>query len=139
MALMILGSVVFDLRNNITGWTISSKADFAKHDVVGSSPVYEAMGPGEKSVKLDCILHPYHFGGVGRLGALNLALDAQIPLSLMRGDGVPLGWHTIDEIDITHSELASSGVGQEIKFSLKLLRVDTPPLSLVPSIVSLLL
>ena len=139
MALMILGPVVFDLRNNLLGRTRNSKASYAKHDVVGAAPVYEAMGPDETTATLECVLHPYHFGGLGRLDALYLAMDAMTPLSLMRGDGVPLGWHKIDEVGEEHKDIAIAGVGQEVKFILKLTRVDTPSISSATSIVSLLL
>ena len=139
MALMILGPVVFDLRNNLTGRSRSSKMAFAKHDVVGGAPVYEALGSDESTATLECVLHPYHFGGLGRLESLYLAMQAQTPLSLMRGDGYPLGWHIINEIDEKHSDIAVAGVGQEVSFTMKLTRVDTPLASMISSIVSLLL
>ncbi|MEN5279260.1 phage tail protein [Brucella sp. TWI432] len=139
MALMILGPVIFDLRNNITGRSRNARMAYAKHDVIGAAPVYEAMGADEATANLECVLHPFHFGGLGRLEALHLAMQAQIPLSLLRGDGVPLGWHTINEIDEKHGEISTGGVGQEITFSLKLTRVDTPLTSMATSIVSLLL
>lgn len=139
MALMILGPVVFDLRNNITGRGRTSKMAFAKHDVVGGAPVYEALGVDESTASLECVLHPYHFGGLARLEALELAMQAQTPLSLMRGDGVPLGWFIINEVDEKHADIAIAGVGQEVTFSLKLTRVDTPATSMITSIVSLLL
>lgn len=88
MALMILGPVVFDLRNNITGRARNSKMAFAKHDVVGGAPVYEALGMDESTATLECVLHPYHFGGLGRLEALELAMQAQTPLWLIKGDSV---------------------------------------------------
>lgn len=139
MALMILGPVVFDLRNNITGRNKNARMSFAKHDVIGGAPVYEAMGADETTATLECILHPFHFGGLGRLEALQLAMQAQTPLSLMRGDGVPLGWHIINEIDEKHGDIFLGGVGQEVSFNMKLTRVDTPISSMVTSIVSLLL
>lgn len=138
MALMILGPVVFDLRNNITGRTRSEKMAYAKHDVVGGNPVYEAMGQDEATASLECVLYPYHFGGSSRIDALYLAMEAETPLSLMRGDGVPLGWHVINEIEEKHSEISAVGVGQQIDFTLKLTRVDTPATSLITSIMSLL-
>lgn len=61
---------------------------FAKHDVIGGAPVYEAVGPDETTATLDCVLHPYHFGGLGRLEALDLAMQAQTPLWLIKGDSV---------------------------------------------------
>lgn len=139
MALMILGPVVFDLRNNLTGRARNAKASFAKHDVVGGAPIYEATGEDEATATLECVLHPYHLGGLGRLEALYLAMQSQVPLSLMRGDGVPLGWHVVNEIDEEHAEISIAGVGQEISFTLKLTCVDTPAMSMVTSIVSLLL
>lgn len=127
MTLAALGPVIFNLKFDLQGIEQSAKSSFAKHDVMGAAPVYEDTGDEESTVTLKGTLYPYFFGGLNGLAALEAARQAKVPLPLMRGDYIPIGWFVIDRITRSDAELdASEGIGREIEYSVDLLRVDNP-------------
>lgn len=137
IALMSLGPVVFDLVTNLTEHEGDAKSGFAKHDVIGTSPIYEAVGDDESTFSLTGILHPEHFGGLGSLPILEAARAAKIPLPLMRGDFVPLGWVLIDSFSQKQGDLNHLGVGREITISVELIRVGSPGIGMAADILRL--
>lgn len=136
---MSLGPVVFDLVSNLTDTEGETVSAFAKHEVVGSPPVYEAMGDDEGTFTLTGVIHPEHFGGLGTLATLEAARQAAVPLPLMRGDFTPLGWVLIESLSEQSGYLNHHGVGREIQFSVSLIRVGKPSANLAPSIMRLFL
>ena len=135
--LMALGPVVFDRVSNLTETSLEVGAAFAKHDVVGGDPVYEAMGGEGASFTLTGQIHPEHFGVNGALARLEAAEAAQTPLPLMRGDFVPVGWVVIEKLQRQDKTLGFHGVGREIDFTVSLIRVGRPGLSLARTILKL--
>lgn len=135
--LMALGPVVFDYVSNITETNQESGAAFARHDVVGGSPIYEAVGADEATFTLSGIIHPEHFGVNGALARLESAEAAQTPLPLMRGDFRPVGWVVISKLQRADRSLNQFGVGREIDFTVSLIRIGSPSMSLAPSILGL--
>lgn len=135
--LMALGPVLFDRVNNLSETEFESEAAFAKHDVVGGDPVYEAMGGEGARFTLTGIIHPEHFGVNGALARLESAQAAQTPLPLMRGDFVPVGWVVIEKLNRADKSLGFFGMGREIDFTVNLIRVSRPGLSLARMILSL--
>jgi len=124
--LMSLGPVVFDLVTNLDETEADTKSSFARHDVIGASPVYEEMGDDESGFTLSGTVHPLHFGGLSSLDVLETARSAKIPLPLMRGDFVPLGWVIIDRVKVGASLLNHQGIGRELRFSVDLIRTGNP-------------
>ena len=56
----------------------------------------------------------------------------------MRGDFTPLGWVLIKSISSDHQDLdAYDGVGNEVQYTVKLLRTDQPSSGLAASILGL--
>jgi uncharacterized protein len=135
--LMALGPVVFDVVANLSETELAIDAAFAKHDVVGANPVYEAMGGDGASVTLTGVIHPEVFGVNGALARLEAAEAAQMPLPLMRGTFEPLGWVIIQKLNRSDRSLNPYGLGREVNFTVTLLRVGTPALSLAPGILGL--
>lgn len=135
--LMSLGPVVFDLVTNIDKTGEVERSNFARHAVIGAAPVYEETGDGESTFSLSGVIHPMHFGGLGSLDKLKAARSAKVPLPLMRGDFTPLGWVIIDSLQFDASLLNHQGVGQEIRFSVNLLRVGNPGIGAASAILRL--
>lgn len=130
MTLMVLGPVVFDIRNDLQRHVEESSSAFARHNVLGSSPIYEVVGEDEGTFTLSGMMLPYILGGLDGLARLELSRLSKVPLPLMRGDFVPLGWVLIQSISKTHQELEpTEGVGQEISYDVKLIKVGNPGLS----------
>ncbi|RWM29394.1 phage tail protein [Mesorhizobium sp.] len=136
-ALMSLGPVVFDLVANLTQHENKAASAFAKHEVIGTSPIYESTGDDESPFTLKGVIHPAHFGGMGTLATLEAARQAAVPLPLMRGDFTPLGWVLIQNVTQTNDYLDPQGIGREIEFTVELLRVGSPGVGMASSILRL--
>lgn len=122
-----LGGVGFQVAGlNADKLSREREASFATYEVVGGAPVYEFMGEGERSVEISGKCHPYHFGGVGALDALEAIRASGEPVYLMRGDGRPLGWVIIKSITEADAWLQYRGDPAEITHTIKLLRCDAP-------------
>lgn len=136
---MALGPVVFDLATNLTDTEGEAASAFAKHDVIGGGPVYEAMGDDEASFTLSGVIHPEHFGGLSSIALIEAARAASLPLPLMRGDFTPLGWVLIQSFSHQQGMLNPRGVGREITFTISLIRVGNPGAGMAQSILRLFL
>lgn len=135
--LMSLGPIVFDLVTNLDETESESRSSFAKHDVVGAPPVHEETGDDDSSFTLGGTVHPLHFGGLSSLDVLEAARAAKVPLPLMRGDFTPLGWVIIDRIKQRSELLNYQGIGNEIRFSVDLIRTSNPGIGAAASILRL--
>ena len=135
--LMALGPVIFDRVSNLQETDASFEAAYAKHDVIGADPVYEAMGGEGATITLSGIIHPEHFGVNGAVAAMEQAQAAQIPLPLMRGDLTPIGWVIITKLTRADRNLNAFGTGREIDFTVSLTRVGSPATSLASTILGL--
>jgi len=121
---MSLGPIAFSFVTNLQEYQTSSEASFAKHDVIKSAPVYEAMGDEETTITFQGVVHPHVTGVDGALAAMEQARVNQIPLPLMRGDYTPLGWVIIQKFERTDTNLEETGRALEITFNVTLAKVS---------------
>jgi len=138
--LMSLGPVVFSLKLDLQSISQKEKSSFAKHDILGSSPTYEDTGEDEGTITLKGTLLPYFLGGLSGIAALQSARLQKVPLPLMRGDGLPMGWVLIDSIDRDDTELdANEGIGNTIDYTVNLIKVGIPGIDSAESILRIFL
>jgi phage protein U len=116
----------------------SGKVAFGVHDVLGAAPVFEHTGFDAENMTVKASVYPLSTGGAPLLDVLGAARRAAIPLPVIRGDGVPLGWYVIEEVSQTHSMLDEGGLGREIEVTAKLRSVGTPDIAMAPQIFNLL-
>jgi len=136
--LMCLGPVVFDpIISNLEETDLEIESSFAKHEVVGGDPIYEAMGGDGATIELSGVIHPEVWGVNGALAKLEAAEAAQLPLPLLRGTLEPLGWVVIQKLKRGDRTLSRFGYGREITFSVSLIRVGSPAASLASAIIGL--
>lgn len=127
MPIAIFGGVAFDIANDLQTIQHDRGTSFARHAVLGTSPVYEHTGEEESTVTLSGTMHPFHFGGVEGIALLETARQAHLPLPLMRGDGTPVGWFLLQSLTREEADLDQrQGLGQEIQWTAKLLRTGAP-------------
>lgn len=127
--LMALGPVLFDISLDLQSVEEVWNSAYARHDVMGAAPIYENVGEEESTITLTGELYPYHFGGLGGMAALEAARTAKIPLPLLRADGMPFGFVLISSISRTDNMLdAGQGIGNQIEYSVKLIKVGSPGL-----------
>ena len=134
----MIGPALFTIAPmNAQKHSLSRKIPFAEHAVLGAEPVLEDMGPENASMKVEGVLHPEHFGGLGQLEALKIARDAATPLPVMRGDFMPMGFFVIENVEEKHDYLNQSGGGREITVEVTLKSVATPGIGAASSILGL--
>lgn len=103
-----------------------ASADFANKPLIGRRPGYEFMGDGEETLTLSGQLLPTKLGGLDELEALQAMRRNGERMMVARGDGKIFGWYAVQSISESHEMIGFDGVGQVIKHSIKLLRVDAP-------------
>lgn len=141
--LAILGPVAFDVVTDMQSISMETGTTLARHDVINAAPVYEATGEEESTVTIQGTVMPFfavQFGLSATAGyrLLEVARLAKTPLSLMRGNYEPLGWYIIRSIKRDDADLdPSTGVGQEVSFTINLVRVGTPGSALAAAILRL--
>lgn len=140
-----IGDIVFETSNYVIrtydGYTDSEASRIGQHDVGGSSPVLEHIGPGVRAIELS--VHLSETLGVDVEGDIARAqeycrLGTLLPLTL---GGKPIGgpgakW-LIESVEADRRKFRTLGqcVLADIKFALKLARTaltPTPISSVVP-------
>jgi phage protein U len=123
--LMCIGAVVVDVYPlNFENVDRKGTASFAEKSVVGRRPILEAVGEGEETFELSGKMFPQKLGGLGSLELLRSQMAAQEALPFMRGDGTPLGWVVITDVQDKSRHLNPDGVGRMIEVSVSLKRSD---------------
>ena len=103
-----------------------TEAAFVEKPVLGRRPPLEAVGEGPQTLSLSGTLFPLKLGGLDELELAQRLQAAQTPLSVMRGDGFPLGWFVITAIREAGDWLAADGVPQVVQYEISLKRDDAP-------------
>lgn len=104
--------------------------DYAKHDLLSRRRGYEPMGEGDETLDLTGEVLPVHIGG---LSEIEYAMDltrTQVPVFVMRGDGLVIGWCVLMSVRARHGGkdglIAPDGVGYVVGHEIKLERSDDP-------------
>lgn len=118
-----LGSTIFEIAPfNMHGVSHDAGADFAEKAVMSRRPPLEFVGEAPESWSIQGRLFPHKFGGLDGLEELHQQRRAGKALPFMRGDGVPLGWVVIEQVEEKSSYLDAEGVGKVIEFEVSLKR-----------------
>lgn len=125
----IQNGVVHELSLGLKGET-----RFAEHNVLGGSPVFEFVGQGATTYTISGTLHPEFCGGLEVVEALEAARNQALPMPVVRGDLVPLGWFVITELSHDSSNIGLLGAGREVEFSVTMKRTDAPGTSLAAAL-----
>lgn len=135
--LMMIGAVAVEVYPfNATGYTESGEGSFAEKAVLGARQPLEAVGKGADTLKVQAKLFPAKLGGLAELELLRAQMASQISLPVMRGDGIPLGWRVVTELEARHSHLGRDGVGQVIEVDITLKRADPPGAAAIVAMLS---
>lgn len=135
--LMMIGAVPVEIWPvNATDYSLSDKARFAEKSVLGRRPILEAQGEGEGGMTITCRLFPEKFGGLEAVDILQAQRAAQQAIPVLRGDGKPLGWMVITDINVRHDKLDAQGVGKIVTAELTLKKSDPPGASAMLSLLS---
>lgn len=111
----------------------TTQSDYARKDVMASSPQREWTGEGDEEITLRGRIFPYHVRlGNNAMPAIN-AMDGErrrhTANMLIRGassHGDVLGWYVIDMLNRHHTLVGNEAVGRVVNFDARFLRVDIP-------------
>ena len=104
----------------------STAADFAAKDLIGRRKSREYVGEGDEKLVFNCKLFPQKLGGLDRLDWLDAVRLSGVPQMLVRGDGTPLGWFLLEQVEENSSYLNGQGIGNMIDVTINLIRDDPP-------------
>jgi uncharacterized protein len=125
LVLFQLGPITIDVfPYNVDSVEREAAADWAHKHQVGRLPGAEFVGEGEDRLTLRGQILPTKIGGLGDLAAMHGLRAAGTPVIAVRGDGAVMGWYAIDHVREAHDLLAPNGVGQVVKYEVRLFRVD---------------
>lgn len=128
-----LGPVSFRVSPvSIDAWRRSGTYPHAEHDIIGASPLYEAMGDGETEFSIEGTFFPdvpQMAGGMSVMSALEGVRARGEPVYLALSNGTLLGWVVVQNVRQTHAMVGPGGVGREVGFEATLRRCDAPTTS----------
>jgi phage protein U len=126
MNLATIGLCTFTLKTNLQSIRYQWQNAYAKHDVIGTAPVYEDMGIGEASIEISGVIKPRSLGVDGGFTMLLGASKSRIPLPFMLADLSAMGWVIVDVVKRDDEDLDPTSIGRSIEFKASLLRTGTP-------------
>ena len=104
----------------------TGETDYAVKPVAGIEQPLEHVGEGSNTTTLAGRLCPEALGGADGLAILGAMRASGRPQFLMRGDGLPLGWHAITQVETNARFLDGRGVGKMVEVNITLRRAATP-------------
>lgn len=125
--LMAWGPIHFTVVSfNTHQWEHESETDWAKKPIAGAAIYREWVGENDEIIVVRGRLFPYRLGGLPTLEWMEGLRRVGSAQSIMRGDGVYLGWYVCEKLHRTQSYLSSQGIGQEIEFEATFARCPVP-------------
>lgn len=101
-------------------------ADYAPKDLVGTMRDREWVGEADFVVTLKGKILPSREpmpGGLILLDVLHGMRTAGLPIFVMRGDFLPMGWFVVESIKEAHEFIGANGVGMMIGHEIKMTKV----------------
>lgn len=120
------GLVQFTLILNVSDVEHETETAWAIKEIAGAANYREWVGENDETLHLRGLLFPYRIGGMKQIEVLEGARRGGVANLMIRGDGIPLGWFVCENLHRAHSWLSSEGVGQQIAFEARFVRVPVP-------------
>lgn len=125
--MMSYGLFVFCLKTlPYQKMTISKNWRYPKNERVNYRPALQYTGPSNDTITLSGSVYTEITNGRVSLEVLERMALLGISWPLIEGDGVPLGFFVLENVERTHSELNRDGSPRKIDFTLKLIKTDIP-------------
>jgi len=122
-----LGALAIEVAPfNVHEVSESATTEYATKPVVGIEPPQEYVGEGSHEMTLAGRLFPAEFGGLDELATLHQMRASGRPQYLMRGDGTPLGWWAITQVEAKSTYLDRQGVGKFVEVTITMRRAQSP-------------
>ena len=106
--------------------------------VLGSRQPGEIVGTGEDTISLSGNLYPFRLGGKAEMEVARGLVNAD-PVFILRGDGLPLGWHEIKRVRTRETLLDTDGVGKVVRITIDARKCPRPERSLIALLVAIVM
>jgi phage protein U len=121
MTLFNIGAVAITTAGfTADGYSRTGEGSTASKAVMGRLDVQEPVGEGGETFSITGQLLPYHQGGLRDLQTLENYRKSGQAIPVMRGDGLALGYYTVQNVNEKHAHLSRQGVGYALRYSVQL-------------------
>lgn len=93
-------------------------------NVVGHLPLYQYMGPGEQTLKLEGVVYSHYRGGILQIPLMKQTATQGKPLMLVDGLGNVLGLWVITSFNEKQTFFCANGLPRKATFALDLKQYD---------------
>lgn len=108
----------------------ATETEWARKDVIDSSPQRENVGEGDEIINVRGRIFPHHrIGGWQQLEQFEAMRRAGQANQLIRGGnnmGVVLGWFVCERLNRNHTSIGPDGIGKVVTFEAQFARADIP-------------
>lgn len=130
MAVLQIGTVLFEGNRGASAEGVERRtaAALADKGMLSDLPGHEWTG-WEGGLVVTGHVVPFHLGGLDEIEVLHGWCSGGTCVPVIRGDGTNLGWHAIAEVSESHRSLARNGIGYEVEWTVRMVRVRAPSAS----------
>lgn len=125
--MMCYGFFVFCLKTlPFQNMKVNKSWNWAANNRVNQRSALQFTGPNNETITLSGTVYSEITDGRVSIDDLERMANLSIPMPLIEGDGVLLGFFVLNNVDKTYIELNRNGSPRKIDFTIKLTRVDNP-------------
>lgn len=125
--MMCYGFFVFCLKTlPFQNMKVNKSWNWAANNRVNQRSALQFTGPNNETITLSGTVYSEITHGGVSIDLLERMADLSVPMPLIEGDGVPLGFFVLNNVDKTYTELNRNGTPRKIDFTIKLTKVDIP-------------
>ncbi|MBI0060312.1 hypothetical protein B6D17_04130 [Gilliamella apis] len=125
--MMCYGFFVFCLKTlPYKNMRINKSWNWASNNRVNKRSALQFTGPNNETISLSGSVYSEITHGRVSLEVLERMAYLSIPMPLIEGDGVPLGFFVLNSVEKTYTELNRHGSPLKIDFTINLTKVDIP-------------
>ena len=121
------GFFVFSLKTlPYKNMKINKSWSWASNNRVNKRSALQFTGPNNETINLSGSVYSEITHGRVSLEVLERMAYLSVPMPLIEGDGVPLGFFVLNSVEKTYTELDRHGSPKKIDFTINLTKVDIP-------------
>ncbi|KES17085.1 phage tail protein [Gilliamella apicola] len=123
--MMCYGFFVFSLKTlPYQEMTLNKSWNWASNNRVNKRSALQFTGPNNETITLSGSVFSELTHGRVSIEVLERMAYLSVPLPLIQGDGVPLGFFVLNGVERKYTELDRHGAPRKINFTIKLTKVD---------------
>ena len=125
--MMCYGFFVFSLKTlPYKSMKVNKSWSWASNNRVNKRSALQFTGPNNETINLSGSVYSEITHGKVSLEVLERMAYLSVPMPLIQGDGVPLGFFVLNSVEKTYTELDRHGSPKKIDFTINLTKVDIP-------------